>query len=53
MLTPPAPGLYAVSAHMVARMSAMAATLPQADPWLRRLTPVAVVGHAFYIYDVH
>jgi Dolichyl-phosphate-mannose-protein mannosyltransferase len=37
----PAPGLYAVSAHIVARSQA---------EWLKH--PTAIVGHALYIYDV-
>jgi hypothetical protein len=43
LMAAPTPGLYAVSAHGVARF---------AGSWLRRLPPVAIVGHAFYIYDV-
>jgi len=42
----PAPGLYAVSAHFVARGPALGA------PWMRRLRPKAIVGHAFYIFDI-
>jgi hypothetical protein len=37
----PGPGLYAVSAHFVARESA---------EWLKH--PSAIVGHAIYIYDI-
>jgi hypothetical protein len=48
----PAPGLYAVSAHSVARAPAVADTAaPGAAAWLR-LPPEAIVGHAFYIFDV-
>jgi hypothetical protein len=48
----PAPGLYAVSAHMAARTPAVADTaLPGAAAWLRS-PPEAIVGHAFYIYQV-
>jgi len=49
----PRPGLYAVSAHQVARLPAMGEKPAQGGArWLRRTTPVAIVGHAFYIYDV-
>jgi len=53
LLPQPAPGLYAVSAHMVARYPAMAdRILPGAGAWLRQTTPTAIVGHAIYVYDV-
>ncbi len=53
LLPEPAPGLYAVSAHFVARVPVLGATLAGgAGEWLRRIQPVAVVNHAFYIYDV-
>jgi hypothetical protein len=46
------PGLYAVSAHQVARIPALADTnAPGAGAWLRS-PPAAMAGHAFYIYDV-
>jgi hypothetical protein len=49
----PAPGLYAVSAHQVGRMPTVGAKFLQGGAqWLRRTTPVDIVGHAFYIYDV-
>jgi len=44
----PKPGLYAVSAFLVARIPA----LPGANQWLRHTKPTAIVGHAIYIYDV-
>jgi hypothetical protein len=50
LLTDPAPGLYAVSANYVARLPALGASTGQ-GAWLRK-PPAAVVGHAFYIYDV-
>jgi hypothetical protein len=50
LLSDPAPGLYAVSAHWVARLPAVGAALG-AGAWLRK-PPAAVVSHAFYIYDV-
>ena len=49
----PGPGLYAVSACMVARLPAVGEALtPGGASWLRRMAPVDIVGHAFYIYDV-
>ena len=46
------PGLYAVSATHVARVPALAGmTAPGAGAWLRS-PPVAMAGHAIYIYDV-
>jgi hypothetical protein len=41
----PGPGLYAVSGHMVARANYYGG-------WLKENQPVAVVGHAIYIYDI-
>ncbi len=43
----PQPGLYAVTAHMVARIPAY----PGASDWLRRMPPLAIAGHSLYIYD--
>jgi len=52
LLANPEPGLYAVSAHWMARLPALAASSAQGtDAWLRR-PPQAIVGHAFYIFDV-
>jgi hypothetical protein len=46
------PGLYAVSAHQVARIPALADTNASGSgAWLRS-PPEAMAGHAFYIYDV-
>jgi hypothetical protein len=46
------PGLYAISAHQVARIPALAdMNTPGAGAWLRS-PPEAMAGHAFYIYDV-
>jgi hypothetical protein len=39
----PAPGLYAVSAHLVARAPV---------EWVRTMRPAAIVGHAVYVFDV-
>jgi hypothetical protein len=44
----PSPGLYVVSAHYVARIPA----LPRSSDWLRRIQPVAIVGHSLYVYDI-
>ena len=44
----PAPGLYVVSAHAVARTAGMG---PNGEgKWLRH--PTAIVGHCLYIYDI-
>ncbi len=43
----PLPALYVVSARIVARIPA----IPGTNDWLRRTPPVAVVGHALYVYD--
>jgi 4-amino-4-deoxy-L-arabinose transferase-like glycosyltransferase len=42
LMKPPAPGLYAVSAHYVARVPA---------EWLK-WPPAAIVGHALYVFDI-
>ena len=53
-LVQPAPGLYAISANFVARLPALGVAYSSgAAGWLRTMKPVAIVGHAFYIYDVH
>ncbi|PWU04937.1 MAG: hypothetical protein C5B51_15865 [Terriglobia bacterium] len=44
----PSPGLYVVSASMVARLSAATGI----DDWLHSTSPAAVVGHALYVYDI-
>jgi hypothetical protein len=47
-----APGLYVISAQSVARIPAIADTVqPGAADWLRS-PPEAIVGHAFYVFDV-
>jgi Dolichyl-phosphate-mannose-protein mannosyltransferase/SEC-C motif len=49
----PPPGLYAVSAQTVARIPALGAEFtPRGGAWLRSTPPTAIVGHAFYIYQV-
>lgn len=53
LLKSPQPGLYAVSAHFVARVPALGAFRASGDgDWLRSTPPVAIVGHAFWIYDI-
>ncbi|MGA2326463.1 MAG: glycosyltransferase family 39 protein [Bryobacteraceae bacterium] len=48
----PAPGLYIVSAHLVAHAPALAGVEHSAaGDWLRDTPPVAVIGHSFYVYD--
>jgi Dolichyl-phosphate-mannose-protein mannosyltransferase len=51
---PPEPGLYALSAHVVARgMGELAKRYGDGpDNWLLHMRPVAIVGHAYYIYDI-
>jgi hypothetical protein len=49
----PPPGLYAVSAHLVAHNSALVRrNYARGDEWMVRTTPRAIVGHSFYIYDI-
>lgn len=49
----PKPGLYGVSASFVARIPAMARQLGVSGPeWLKQTKPSAIVGHAYYIFDV-
>jgi len=47
LMREPDPDLYAVSAHLVARIPSFGGS-----DWVRRIRPVAIVGHAIYIYDV-
>jgi len=48
----PPPGLYAVSAHMVAHDSALVRrNYARGDEWMTRFSPRAIVGHCLYIYD--
>jgi len=47
------PGLYAVSAHIVASTPAVAfQARGRGAEWLRERQPVAIVGHAFYVFDI-
>ena len=53
LLNGDSPGLYAVSAHIVASTPAVALQARGSGAeWLRRRSPVAIVGHAYYIFDV-
>ena len=53
LMPEPAPGWYAVSAHLVGRIPTVGEKFQQGGgAWLRRMSPVDVVGHAFYIYQV-
>ncbi len=47
-ITDPPPGLYAVSAHLLARMRPSS----RIRNWMQSTEPVAIVGHALYIYDL-
>lgn len=46
----PAPGLYAITAHVIARGPADARQRG-ARSWTEGARPLAIVGHAFYVYD--
>ena len=49
----PAPGLYAVSAHFVAGAPLIGERFAHGGgAWLRTMKPTAIVGHAYYIYDI-
>jgi hypothetical protein len=49
----PQPGLYAISAHFVATAPPTGARYAGGGAaWLRTVRPIAIVGHAFYIYDI-
>jgi Dolichyl-phosphate-mannose-protein mannosyltransferase len=54
LVRPVPPGRYALSAHIVARAIGRLRELHGAGPdnWLLHARPVAVVGHAYYIYDL-
>jgi hypothetical protein len=49
-----APGLYAVSAHLLARTQGRLAERYGRGPgnWIRHVAPVAVVGHAYVLYEI-
>jgi hypothetical protein len=49
----PKPGLYVLSAHLVAFLPAVGAMKRQGyGQWLRDVPPSAVIGHSLYVYDV-
>ncbi len=48
LLHEPEPGLYAISASLVARAPAFS----DASAWLQQVRPMAIVGHAFYVYNI-
>jgi len=51
---PPERGTYVLSAHCVARARARLSSLhgEGAGNWLFHATPAAVVGHAYYVYEI-
>ncbi len=51
---PPLPGVYALSSHIMARAMARLRETHGDGPgnWLLHARPLAVVGHAYYIYDI-
>ncbi len=49
----PKPGLYVLSAHLVAFLPAIGAKVRPGDgKWLLEVPPTAVIGHSLYVYDV-
>ena len=49
----PKPGLYVLSAHLVAFLPAIGAKVRPGDgEWLRQVPPTAVIGHSFYVYAI-
>jgi hypothetical protein len=53
LLPDPAPGWYAVSASLVGRVPTVGEKFQRGGgAWLRRMPPVEIVGHAFYIFQV-
>lgn len=49
----PKPGLYVLSAHLVAFLPAIGAEVRRGDgQWLREVPPTAVVGHSYYVYEI-
>jgi len=54
LLEPPLPGVYVLSAHILARSMARLHEQYGDGPqnWLLHARPVAVVGHAYYVYDI-
>jgi len=53
LMPEPTPGLYVVSAHMLARAVAVGKQhYNGGGAWLRRIAPAAIVGHCLYVYDI-
>ena len=54
LLAPPQPGVYVLSSHILARAFARLREQYGDGPgnWLLHARPVAVVGHAYYVYDI-
>ena len=53
LLTGQTPGLYAVSSHIIASTPAIAQkSLGKGAEWLRTTPPLAIVGHAYYIFEI-
>ncbi len=49
----PPPGLYVISAHIVAVLPAIGQRDGTGDnAWLRSTPPVAIVGHSLYVYQI-
>jgi len=49
----PGPGLYAISAHLLAHHNALVEhRLASGDEWTLRVPPTAIVDHCIYIYDL-
>ena len=48
----PAPGLYAVSTHLYAHTNGLIDKFQQGSVWMRITPTRAIVGHAYYIYDI-
>jgi hypothetical protein len=50
---PPEPGIHVLSSAWVATLPALSQKLQMPMPyWVPRARPIAIVGHAFYVYDV-
>jgi hypothetical protein len=53
LLSVQTPGLYVVSSHLVASTPAIAKRIrPDGAEWLRQTRPVAIIGHALYVFDI-
>lgn len=48
---PPPPGRYVLSAHIFARLRGALRARPEGG-WLLGVRPTAIVGHAYYVWDV-